>query len=99
MGGGDQILERAAPAWSCASFPVLGLLRLLFVAHGSLQAYKWAVGMGSQVGLRGQETLLGSYDGAAWRDPSGQVASYILSSWRGPRLCKAGHPGHAQVLL
>lgn len=85
MGGGDQILERAARARSCASVPV-------------------GLSVGSRDGVTGgaeggMEHFGGSYDWAAWRDLSGPVASYILSTWRGPRLCKAGHPGHAQVLL
>lgn len=98
MGGGDQILERATPARSCASVPVVGLLRLLFIARGSLWACQWAVGLGSQVGLRGAGNSLG-LSWASWRDLSGPVASYILSTWREPCLCKAGHPGHTQVLL
>lgn len=37
------------------------------------------------------------YNWAAWRDLSDPGASYTLSIRRGPRLCKAGHPGYPQV--
>lgn len=93
MGGGDQILERATPARSCASFPVLGLLRLLFLAHGSLWACKWAARMGSQVELREAWNSfgllrLGRLAGSEW--DGGFLYSIHLE---GTSLVQGGPPG------
>lgn len=86
MGGGDKILERATPARSYGlKGPVLGFLWLLFLAHGSLWNYKWAVGRngGTDEAERGMELYWAPYNWAAWRDLSNPGASHTLINLEG----------------